>query len=148
MKAPYLCQVHPAIVHFPIALLALGAAVAAVRLWWSLSLWLSLAESGLLWLGTLSAWAALGFGLLAEMRAPHKPLAWEVLADHKTLGFWTVGVFSVFSLLRLWATERAHDADRWRRVQLLFWLAGLVLLIATGMHGGELVFDFGMGLSP
>lgn len=148
MELPYLYQVHPAIVHFPIALLVLGAAVAAVRLRRSSPQWLSLAESALLWLGTLAAWTALGFGLLAEMKAPHKPLAWEVLADHKTLGFWTCGVFSAFSLLRLWTTQRARDADRWRRVQLLFWLAGLSLLIATANHGGRLVYDFGMGLTP
>ena len=145
---PYLYQVHPAVVHFPIALLVLGAAIAAVRLKRSAPQWLSLAESGLLWLGTLAAWAALGFGLLAEKWAPHKPLAWEVLADHKTLGFWTCGVFTVFSLFRLWATERTHDADRWRWLQLVLWLAGIALLVATGIHGGELVYDFGMGLTP
>jgi uncharacterized membrane protein len=148
VKLPYLYQVHPAIVHFPIALLSVGAAVAAARLRRSSPQWLSLAESALLWLGTLMAWAALGFGLLAEAKAPHKPLAWEVLADHKTLAFWTCGVFSAFSLLRLWTTSRAHDADRWRRVQLLLWLAGLALLVATADHGGLLVYDFGMGLSP
>jgi uncharacterized membrane protein len=145
---PALYQVHPAIVHFPIALLALGAAVAAARLSKRSPQWLSLAESWLLWLGTLSAWVALGFGLLAERGAPHKPLAWEVLADHKTLAFWTCGVFSVFSLLRLWAAERAHDADQWRLLQLGLWLAGFALLMATGLHGGKLVFDFGMGLTP
>lgn len=146
MPAPY--QVHPAIVHFPIALLCLGAAIAAVRLNRSSPQWLSLAESGLLWLGTVSAWIALGFGLLAEDRAPHKPLAWEVLADHKTLAFWTCGVFTLFALLRLWATERERDADHWRFLQLGLWLAGVVLLLATGWHGGKLVFDFGMGLTP
>jgi len=145
---PTLYQVHPAIVHFPIALLCLGAAIAAVRLIRSSPQWLSLAESGLLWLGTLSAWAALGFGLLAEKWAPHKPLAWEVLADHKTLGFWTCGVFSVFALLRLWTTQRGRSPDQWRALQLLFWIGGLALLLATGQHGGRLVYDFGMGLTP
>lgn len=145
---PALYQVHPAIVHFPIALLCLGAAVAAVRLSRSSPQWLSLAESWLLWLGTLSAWTALGFGLLAEDRAPHKPLAWEVLADHKTLGIWTCAVFTVFSLFRWWAAERGRDADQWRFLQLGLWLAGLALLLATGQHGGRLVFDFGMGLTP
>ena len=145
---PKLYQLHPAIVHFPIALLALGATVAASRLRRAPPAWLSLAESGLLWLGTLGAWAALGFGLLAERFAPHKPLAWEVLADHKTLAWSTCAVFSVLSLLRLWAAERGRDADRLRRVQLALWLVGLGLLLATGFHGGELVFDFGMGLTP
>lgn len=145
---PKLYQLHPAIVHFPIALLSLGAAVAAVRLRRAAPAWLAQGESWLLRLGTLAAWAALGFGLLAERFAPHKPLAWEVLADHKTLAWWTCGVFTALSLLRLWAAERGRDPDRLRRLQLALWLAGLALLLATGFHGGELVFDFAMGLTP
>lgn len=138
---PKVYQLHPAIVHFPIALLVLGAAVAAARLRRDAPAWLARGESGLLWLGTLAAWAALGFGLLAERFAPHKPLAWEVLADHKTLAWWTCGVFSALALFRFRAGERG------RRYQLALWLAGLALLLATGFHGGELVFDFGMGLT-
>ena len=145
---PKVYQLHPAAVHFPIALLALGLAVAAVRLSRSVPHWLSMGESWLLWLGTLSAWTALGFGLLAERFAPHKPLAWETLADHKTLAWWTVGVFSALSVLRFWATDRGSDDGRWRAAQMLFWLAGFALLVATARHGGALVYDFGMGLSP
>jgi uncharacterized membrane protein len=145
---PELYQLHPAAVHFPIALLASGAAVAGMRLRKSAPAWLSLAESWLLWLGTFAAWGSLGLGLLAERFAPHKPLAWEVLADHKSLAWWTCAVFTALALLRLWASDRVRDPDRWRRVQLVLWLGGLVLLLATGYHGGELVYDFGMGLTP
>jgi uncharacterized membrane protein len=145
---PTVYQLHPAAVHFPIALLTLGLAVAAARLRKAAPLWLSAAESWLLWLGTLGAWTALGLGLLAERFAPHKPLAWEVLADHKTLAWWTCGVFSALSLLRFWATRAGLDSG-WRRgAQLALWLAAFALLIATAQHGGRLVYDFGMGLTP
>jgi uncharacterized membrane protein len=30
----------------------------------------------------------------------------------------------------------------------MLWLAGFALLVATARHGGELVYDFGMGLTP
>ena len=145
---PKIYQLHPAAVHFPIALLAAGLAVAAARLRRSSPHWLSFGESWLLWLGTFAAWTALAFGFLAERTAPHKPLAWEVLADHKTLAWWTCGVFTALSLLRFWATERGLDAGRWRAAQLFLWLAGFALLLATARHGGELVYDFGMGLTP
>jgi uncharacterized membrane protein len=145
---PKLYQLHPAAVHFPIALLSLGAAVAAARLRKSSPHWLSMGESWLLWIGTAAAWTALGFGLLAERAAPHKPLAWEVLADHKTLAWWTCGVFTALSALRFSATDRGLDAGRWRAAQLVLWLAGFALLLATARHGGELIYDFGMGMTP
>jgi uncharacterized membrane protein len=141
---PY--HLHPAAVHFPIALLATGLAVAGLRMRRSAPEWLAPAESWLLWLGTLSAWAALALGLLAERTAPHKPLAWEVLADHKTLAWWTCGVFTVLSALRGWLAATRRDGARWRAAVLLLWLAGFGLLFATAQHGGELAYRFGMGV--
>lgn len=142
--APY--HLHPAAVHFPIALLALGLAAAGVRLRPRAPEWLARAESWLLWLGTLSAWCALGLGLLAENTAPHKPLAWEVLADHKTLAWWTCAVFTALSALRFFVLKKRRDEGRWRAAQLILWLAGYVLLAATALHGAELVYRFAMGV--
>lgn len=135
-----LYHLHPAAVHFPIALLALGAAAAGLRLRKNAPDWLVKAESWLLWPGTLSAWATLGLGLLAEKTAPHAPLAWEVLADHETLAWWTCSAFSALSSLRFF--------DKWRWLQLALWVVGLSFLIATAMHGAELVYGFGVGVGP
>ncbi|MFI5347429.1 MAG: DUF2231 domain-containing protein [Elusimicrobiota bacterium] len=139
-------QLHPAAVHFPIALLAAGLAVAGVRLRKSAPEWLSRAQSWLLWLGTLSAWAALSLGLLAESTAPHKPLAWEVLADHETLAWWTCSAFTALSGLRFYAVRKGRNDGKWRLGEFLFWLAAFVLLAATAWHGGELVYKYGMGV--
>ena len=141
-----LYHLHPAAVHFPIALLALGAAAAGLRLRKNAPEWLLKAESWLLWLGTLSVWAALGLGLLAEKTAPHVPLAWEVLAEHEELAWWTCAVFSALSGLRLFAVRTGRDEGKARAAQVLFWMIGLGLLFATAMHGGELVFGFGVGV--
>ncbi len=144
MIKPY--HLHPAAVHFPIALLAAGLAVAGLRMRKSAPEWLGPAESWLLWLGTLAAWSTLALGLLAERTAPHKPLAWEVLADHKTLAWWTCGIFSVLSALRLWTVKTRRDGTPWRAAVLALWLAGFALLFSTAQHGGELVYGFGMGV--
>ena len=141
-----LYHLHPAAVHFPIALLALGAAAAGLRLRKSAPEWLSKAESWLLWLGTLSAWATLGLGLLAEKTAPHVPTAWEVMAEHETLAWWTVALFSGLSSLRFFALRTGRDGGKWRVGPLLLWAAGLGLLAATAMHGAELVYGFGVGV--
>ena len=133
---------HPIAVHFPIALLSVGLAVALS----SILLkdkprfsWLNDATSWLLWIGTLAAWCAMALGLLAEDKAPHVPPAWEVLADHKMRAFWTVGAFSVLSIWRM-----IHRKDH--KAQLFAWALCLGLLFSTAYLGGKLVFDFGMGV--
>ena len=141
-----LYHLHPAAVHFPIALLSLGAAAAGRRLFRRAPEWLGGAESRLLWLGTASAWIALGLGLLAERTAPHVPPAWEVLAEHESLAWWTCSSFAALSSLRLYAIRTGRDAGAFRSAQILMWLIGLGLLFATATHGGELVFRFGMGV--
>lgn len=138
MKLPELYLLHPAAVHFPIALLTLGLAAAALR---KRAEWLPNAASWLLWLGTTAAWAALGLGLLAEETAPHVPPAWETLNLHRTLGYWTAGTFTALSLLR-WRLR-----ERWPWWFLALWLGGCGLILATAYQGGELVFTHGMGVA-
>ena len=136
---PPLYVLHPAVVHFPIALLSVGLAGALADAWSKRRPWLADAVSWLLWLGTASAWAAGALGLLAERTAPHVPPAWETLAAHQTLAYWTIGLFSALSL---W---RAFLRDRGPKLFLLGWIAAAALLLATGYQGGELVFTHNMG---
>ncbi|MBI4179019.1 DUF2231 domain-containing protein [bacterium] len=137
MQLPELYLIHPAAVHFPIALLLTGWLACAVS---RRAEWLPNAASWLLWLGTAAAWAALGLGLLAEETAPHVPPAWRTINLHETLAWWTAGVFTVLSLWR-WRLGRRREG-----IFLVLWLAAGGLLIATAYEGGELVFTHGMGV--
>lgn len=154
-----LYHLHPIAVHFPIALLitALAEEIASLILqvrperpapegkqekWF----WLVPSAEWFLWLGTIALWIAVGFGLLAEETAPHIPKAWEVLAEHKTLGFWSVGLFSLISLLRFHFRKEWRNLEiKWRWWFVFFWMIAVGILISTAFHGGELVFSFGMG---
>lgn len=138
MTPPPLYLLHPVAVHFPIALLCAGwvAGVLGRRRDTAAQ-----AASWLLWVGTISAWAALGLGLLAAKTAPHVPSAWETLNLHQTLGWWTVGLFTALSLWR-WRLGRKAEV-----YFLAVWLAAGAVLLATGYQGGELVFKHGMGVA-
>ncbi len=144
---PELYRLHPIAVHFPIALLALGFTAALSGGWKKRPSWLAEAESWLLWLGTASAWAALGLGLLAEKTAPHVPPAWEMLAHHEEFAWRTCGVFTALSALRFFMARKSPAGRLLRAAYLVLWLAGAGFLLETGEHGGELVYEFGMGVA-
>lgn len=137
MTSIALYLLHPVAVHFPIALLCAGLVSGILGRRRETA---AQAASWLLWAGTLSAWAALGLGLLAAKTAPHVPPAWETLNLHETLAWWTAGLFTALSVWR-W---------RWgRKAEVYFlaaWLAACGVLLATGYQGGELVFKHGMGV--
>ncbi|MEE8425239.1 MAG: DUF2231 domain-containing protein [Elusimicrobiota bacterium] len=140
-------HLHPIAVHFPIALLSVGLLAAVVEAARGKPAWLAEAVSWLLWLGTVSALAAVGLGHLAEETAPHVPSAWEILYDHENLAHWTAGLFSVLSLGRLWLRRRKGKAPRWAGGALLLaWMVAAGLLAYTGYLGGKLVFVHGMGV--
>jgi len=135
-----LWMLHPIAVHFPIALLSAGFVALIISFRWPREEWLGHAVTWLLWLGTAAAWTTLGLGLLAETTAPHVPPAWEALADHKSLAWKVVGIFTGISFWR-WSQGRKRE---W--ILILAWLVGLGALVATGYFGGRVVFFYGMGV--
>lgn len=130
---------HPMAVHFPIALLVLGLAVAIAVRWSRTPAWLGSAAGWMLGAGTLFLWAALGLGVLAEQTVPHVPPAWRVMAAHEQHAWITAAGFSLLCGLWAWARGRAQG---WL---LLGWALALSQLVLTAHLGAQLVFTFGLG---
>jgi uncharacterized membrane protein len=132
-------HVHPAIVHFPIALLLSGlmvAIAAALRQ----SAGLDEAAKWILWLGTASLWITAATGLLAASTAPAVPAAGHILEEHREAAFWAIGAFTLLVVLR-------HFFLRGRRWLLaLAWALAISMLISAAYHGGLLVYHFGVGV--
>lgn len=140
-------NIHPMIVHFPIALIlgAIGADLLALlfRRWD----WLRPATVALYVAGGASAvltyftgtWAADAVSVPAE--------AQPVLTEHSNLAWWTMWFFGVYALIRLgahlWSKTRGQVAVQ----GLLFVLAlgGSYLLYETGDHGAKMVYKYGVG---
>lgn len=176
MPSIRLAELHPIIVHFPIALLLASVALdfAAVLLRRA-----SLVE-GATWtlmLGTPGALAALASGWLSE-KDVNLALAGDLLHLHKVCAILTSVVFGVLFLLRLaWQSPRLLgwlrtafpqrqilvSAQKWTHsllplayakslprsvvaTYLFLSVVGVLLLALTGYLGGAMVYDHGVGL--
>lgn len=145
-------NLHPAVVHFPLALLITAAMLditcVVTRKW----PWLDRAATALWVLGA----AALGAAYLSGDQAAStmgriSPSAESVLADHENLAKLTLIAFSVVAVLRLlvsWIGRRDRQVrvGFFRLVALAAALAAQLLLIATADRGGALVYRHGLGV--
>lgn len=140
---------HPAVVHFPIALLLLGAVMAPVAVFWRRQP-VPVVASALLVLGALGTWAAVetgeGDGGLLESGSAQR----ETLVDaHETWAKRTLGS----SIVAAVAAVGSVLAGRWPRtaravaiVAAMASAAGAYGVYQTGHRGGALVYRHGAGV--
>ncbi|MFB6231512.1 MAG: DUF2231 domain-containing protein [Salinibacter sp.] len=140
-------NIHPMIVHFPIALIvgALGADIFSLVLRrWE---WLRPATVALYVVGGASAVVTYFTGTWAADAVSVPAEAQPVLTEHSNLAWWTMWFFGVYALVRLgthlWSRTRGRIAVQ----GLLFVLAlgGSYLLYETGDHGAKMVYKYGVG---
>ena len=140
--AQHLQNVHPLLVHFPVAFLN-GAVMVYFFAWltkrdsWAwLALWL-------LVLGSLSAAVAVGTGLYAEPGVMiARSVRAELLVLHKRF---MLGTMALALVLTVWAAV-ARPLPRRGRVAFLVLLLALFVAVAKGAdYGGRLVYDYNAG---
>lgn len=159
-----LTTLHPAVVHFPIALLLLGSACALVYLYGPRRPELLILTWVPLFLGWLATGAAILTGLLAQSGLPPDPPYRGVLNWHIGSGMALAVVYAV--LLYRWWLQRSRgqssgkaasvkrapkprelldDASARGWVTLLL-LIGILLVVASGWNGGKLVYTWGVNV--
>jgi uncharacterized membrane protein len=145
-------NVHPLIVHFPIALFTAGFVVDVVGYMLKKDL---LKNAGLVMvvLGAVGAVAANLSGRQAE-EIVEKFLSHageEALESHETFGNITVFVLPAAAVLNLFGAFIIKGKKRAARVLLGCYFAvgllGLIMVTATGYKGGHLVYGHGGGVS-
>lgn len=136
-------EIHPALVHFPIALL-LSAVAVDVFAWWRPHELLNRVATGLLIGGTVSCWLAANFGLLAFYTVP----AHTHEAHH--LMFWHIGAAVSSLVLFTWlaVVRWFHRAEPLTRTRRGVGLVAAVFLMTTGALGGHIVYHGGAGVEP
>jgi uncharacterized membrane protein len=136
-------NVHPLIIHFPLALLSVSLLFDVVgafmrkdeitRVAW----WCQIS-------GSLGLLATVVSGLQAESTVSIPQEAGQVLQTHKELAFLSVTIFSILLFWRISTKSRITQ-----RLRLLFWslyVGGVLIMWIGAWYGGEMVYQFGVGI--
>lgn len=148
-----IAHIHPMIVHFPIVLFLLAVGLQFLVLVRGENLaanrCLSNVALSALLLGALAAVVAAIFGDMALDKAVQLGFPKTPLEIHEELGLSTMWYFLALSAVHLFA--------RWRQwplaggkgwILFVIGLGGIVLLLITAYHGGELVYRYGVNVQP
>lgn len=136
---------HPSVVHFPIALLLTGTALAFVTLWRRDRLWDQNAH-GLLMLGWLSLLPAALTGLISLNELAITDPRRAAVNTHVTFFFATLITFGLALYARL-REPAILDHPRWRWYYLGALALGSLFVSLTGHTGGQLVYQLGIGVA-
>lgn len=139
---------HPFVVHFPIALLLLGGAVAVAYLVTGRGLWR--AVTGLVvGTGALGAWVANATGEAMYTHVEGTPIVEELVGRHESLGAWAMWVgaaaFLAWLGVSLWRWRTANDRPARDPIGLRLLVAvpavtSAILVVLTGRLGGLMVW--------
>lgn len=151
VAATSLPNLHPAVVHFPVALLltAFGLDLACLVL--RRQTWLDRAATTLYVLGALGAGAAyLSGDAAADAMVGLPGVAQAALAEHERFALLTLVAASVTAALRLLVSWLGRKDKRtvvgaFRLLALAVSLATQGLLLVAADHGGALVFEHQLG---
>ncbi|NOZ79492.1 MAG: hypothetical protein GXP48_10020 [Acidobacteria bacterium] len=146
-------NLHPALVHFPVALAITALGLDLASLAFRRQPWLERATALLYGLAAAGA----GVAYLAGRQAAGtvgaiSPRAEIVLADHADLALWTLLALTVAAALRITASfrDRARPVGRLsvlRGIGLLVMLGAGILIARTADLGGSLVFRYGVAVA-
>ncbi|NHZ73520.1 MAG: hypothetical protein GWP16_03510 [Nitrospirae bacterium] len=147
-------NLHPALVHFPIALLPvallfdlLGLVMRTQRVWLDRAATALYALAGLgtaatFWAGNRAADSLVGL-------SPQKQVLVGEHHDAALLAFWVVGLFTIVRIgIGIGFGSRLAQSQVLRAVLLLVAMAGSALVFDAADHGGGLVFQHGIAVAP
>jgi len=149
MVPDYLPGVHPLIVHFPIALLVVGACVEALAAIRQRSQGLRQAAGALLALGTVLLVPSYLSGRQA-VDALQSPFALTdvAAAEHADAAWLTLWFFVGLGVVRTVLAYRQQLTGVRQVAIAVMAVGGLALVIQTAEQGGRLVYDLGAGVRP
>ena len=119
-------NIHPIIVHFPIAVLLIAVLVDFFSLIFKEKIWLKYSLLLLYTIGALSAFVAFLTGREAADMVKLPPLANPVLNEHADMALLTLLFFATFTLIRIFLFWKGFNNKYWLSIIL-------VVLFLTGI---------------
>lgn len=150
---PFDISLHPATVHFPIALLSLSSICGLLYIYWQQRTDLAALTWWPMLIGWIGAAISVGTGLFDQadlpVRAPYTGLLnWHIGTALATMLVY--GSLLYWRWLRRARTQNKPDAllaDRNARIWVTILLvSGLLILLISGWSGGRLVYTWGVNV--
>jgi uncharacterized membrane protein len=148
---PNIASLHPQVVHFVIALLIVGvlARVLSLLPLPGRSTFVGAMAATLIFLGTIASVLAVRSGLEAHEAVENIPNIRPVVSEHEEDGETTRNIFLFVSLVEIgilsFAVRKPTVAKGLRVLSAVVGVVGVVFLIETGEHGGQIVYEYAGG---
>lgn len=137
-------NIHPLLVHFPIALLPVGLVLDLLGTYLKRD---SLRQAGwfCLLIGIAGAFGGAVSGIVSEGVVGHNELSHNVMSVHKNTTLISLGIFL---LMFIWRTKSGKAIGKAAWKLSVYGIIGIIasgIMFYGGYQGGRLVYEFGVG---
>jgi uncharacterized membrane protein len=146
MIPDWIPNIHPFVVHFPIALLVVAVLFDLSRLWFREQSWLHNAVIALYTTGTFGLIAAFWSGRQAVDTVSVTGGAVPVVTSHEDWALYTLIFFGIFTVIRLWTWWKELEKGWVLPALIVPALIGTGMLWYTGELGAKLVYKHGVAV--
>jgi uncharacterized membrane protein len=141
-------NVHPIVVHFPIAWLTAALIVDLISLMLPRAVWAQTMAAVLYPTGAAAAWVTYLSGRQAAATVLTPGMAHTLVLDHWNWALATTTCFTAVAAVRIAFVIGRKTPRAWMRAALsAAALVGMLLLFQTAERGAQLVYKYGVGVS-